>query len=74
MDQIYAGSSWTAFICVLCSAEREREIQLTCCFVHSNIPFGPEVSLRVIRALLNTTDNSPEALGMQESLHFALPG
>ena len=53
---------------------REREIQLTCRFVSSNIPFGLEVSFRVIRALLSTTDNSPKPLGMQESLHFALPG
>ena len=47
---------------------REREIQLTCRFVRSNIPFGLKVSLRVIRALLSTTDNSPEALGMQKML------
>ena len=52
---------------------REREVQLTCHFVHSNIPFGLEVSLRVIRALFSTTDNSLEAFGVQESLHFALP-
>ena len=28
----------------------------------------------VIRALLSTTDNSPESFGVQESLHLPLPG
>jgi len=33
-----------------------------------------EISMGIIRALFSTTDNSPEALGTKEGIHFPLPG
>ena len=47
---------------------------MSCSLVNSKVPLSLKVGLGVIRALLSTTDNSPEALCAQEGLHFSLPG
>ena len=63
LHSIYMGSLFS----------RKGNIQLTCSLVHSNILFDLKISLGVIRALLSIADYSPEAFGVQESLHFTLP-
>ena len=52
---------------------RKRMVELSCGLVSSKVPLSLEVRLGVIRVLLSTTDNGPEALGAQKGLHFPLP-
>jgi len=53
---------------------RKQKVELACSLVSPKVPFGLEIRMGVIRALLSTTDNSPEAFGAQESFHLPLPG
>ena len=52
---------------------RKQRVELSCGLVSSKVPANLEIWFGVIRALLSTTDNSPEALGAQDGLYFPLP-